>query len=563
VKQNICAVLCVLLGIAVTAGGQQLTPADQAASESALKTIRPEAIRAHMRFLADSLLEGRGTGTPGQEIAAHYVATQLEGLGLKPAGVNGSWFQPVPLRKISRVPGSSSFAVLRDGNTQMLREGEDYANGGNAVHPDAEVQAPVVFAGFGITAPELKYDDYAGADVRGKIVMVLWGAPAKFPSTQRAYFADGVVKARNAVAHGAVGMLSLLMPEEQKRYAWKWIVPQVQSAGMRWLDEKGVPSDSFPELRGGGLLNQSGAEALFAGAPKSLDQAFAAARAGQPQSFALATTAKMSVRSQHEQVSSPNVIGLLLGSDPKLQDEYVVYTAHTDHLGICPPAGGDNICHGALDNASGTAALLEVAHAFARLPQAPRRSILFVFVTGEEKGLLGSDYFAQHPTVPKDRLAANVNIDGAPGLLYPLKDVVPLGAEHSTLNADVEQAARRMQLEISPDPTPEEVYFIRSDQYSFVKQGVPAVNVTEGLKTADPKLNGAEIMKTWNTTIYHTPKDNMDQPLNFDSAAVSTRLNFLIGYEVAQQANRPEWNANDFFGLKFAKSRGNSATAGK
>jgi hypothetical protein len=563
VRRTVWAVFAFILGIALTASGQQLAPADRSASESAMKTIRPQAIRAHMRFLADSLLQGRGTGTAGQEIAAHYVATQLEGLGLQPAGVNGTWFQPVPLRKISRVPGSSSFAVLHDGQTQMLREGEDYASGGNAVHPEAEVQAPVVFAGFGITAPELKYDDYAAADVHGKIVVVLWGAPAKFPSTQRAYFADGVVKARNAVAHGAVGMLSLLMPEEQKRYAWKWIVPQIQSPGMRWLDEQGIPSDSFPALRGGGLLNQSGAEALFAGAPKTLEQAFAAARAGEPQSFALATQARISVRSRHEQVSSPNVIGVLRGSDAKLQKEYVVYTAHTDHLGVCPPANGDNICHGALDNASGTAALLEVAHAFASLPQAPRRSILFVFVTGEEKGLLGSDYFAQHPTVPKSDLAANVNIDGAPGLLFPLKDVVALGAEHSSLNADVEEAAQRMQLEISPDPMPEEVYFIRSDQYSFVKQGVPAVDVTEGLKSADPKLNGAEIMKTWNTTVYHTPKDNMDQPMNFDSATVSTRLNFLIGYEVAQQASRPQWNTNDFFGLKFAKSGGSSAAAGK
>ncbi|HZR33678.1 MAG TPA: M28 family metallopeptidase [Terriglobales bacterium] len=546
-----------------SAAAQQLSRADQRTADAAMNSIRPDAIRAHMRFLSDSLLEGRGTGTRGHQIAAQYVATELEAIGVKPAGVNGTWFQSVPLRKITLATEQTSYEFVRDGKAQALREGEEFATSGDAVYTDTNVDAAVVFVGFGVTAPDQHYDDYAGVDVHGKLVAILYGAPARFPSTERAYYSDGVVKSRNAVAHGAIGVLAMMTPEDQKRYAWKWIVPQIRQGDMRWLDVKGVPADSFPELHAGGLLSQSGTDMLFAGAPKTFAQACADANASKSQAFPLAVTAKIHTVSRHERITAPNVIGVLRGSDPKLRDQYVVYTAHTDHLGICDPVEGDNVCHGALDNASGTAALLEIAHAFTTLPQPPRRSILFVFVTGEEMGLLGSDYYAHFPTVPAEQLAANVNIDGAPGLLFPLKDVVALGAEHSTLGGDVEVAARRMNLEISPDPMPEEVYFIRSDQYSFVRQGVPAVNITEGLKAADPKLDGAAIMKKWNTTIYHTPKDNMDQPLNFDSAAKSTRLNFLVGYEVAQQAQRPAWNVGDFFGAKFAKSRSSAAGGGQ
>jgi Zn-dependent M28 family amino/carboxypeptidase len=521
--------------------------------------MRPEAIRAHMNFLSDDLLEGRGTGTRGYLIAAHYIASELEAMGLKPAGIQGEWFQPVKFRSTVLVPGQSSFSILRNGQEVPLKNGEDYATSGNPTSADVSVEAPLLFVGYGVTAPERKYDDYAGVDAHGKIVVALHGAPASFPSTERAYFADGITKARNAVAHGAVGMISMLLPEDQKRYAWAWIVPQIQAGGLRWLDDKGDPHDVFPELRGGALISQHTAEVLFAGAPKTLDQAYAAASASRPQAFPLADSARIHTVSRQTTVESPNIVGVLPGSDPRLGHEYVVYTAHVDHLGHCPAVNGDEICHGAYDNASGVAALLEVARAFASLPRAPRRSVLFVFVAGEEKGLLGSDYFANNPTVPRSDIVANVNIDGAPGLLYPLKDVVALGAEHSSLQQDVELAARRVGYQLSPDPMPEEVFFIRSDQYSFVRQGIPAVDITDGLQSSDPKLSGAEIMKRWMTSIYHTPKDNMQQPFDFDSAARGDRLNFLIGYEVAEQSSRPAWNANDFFAEKFA---GKSAAGG-
>jgi len=532
--------------------------ADRAAVDVATKTIRPEQIRAHIRFLADSLLTGRAPGTPGYDISARYVATELEGMGLRP-GASGSWFQTVPLEKAVTDAATSSLALIVDGREQKLADAKDYIlstwfasrAGKDSAKVQSDVSAPVVFVGFGVTAPDQKYDDYAGVDAKGKIVAEIYGAPATFPSTERAYYSDGVVKARNAVAHGAVGTISIVLPEDWKRYAWDWLVPQIQMGEMHWLDKSGAPHDFFPELRGNVLLSQKGAETLFAGAPKTLDEVFAAAKAGKPQGFALPVSAHIHTVAANSVIQSPNIVAELKGSDPSLRDQYVVYTAHVDHLGICPPVEGDNVCHGAMDNASGTSSLLEIARAYASLPEPPRRSLLFVFVTGEEMGLLGSDYFAHFPSVPLKSIVANVNIDGAPGLYYPMKDVVALGAEHSSMGNEVTAAAQQIGYELTPDPMPEEVMFIRSDQYSFVLQGVPAVDVTDGIKATDPKVNGLEVIKKWLTTRYHTPLDNMDQPMDFDSAAKGAVMNFLVGYEVAEHSGIPAWNQGDFFGTTF------------
>jgi hypothetical protein len=542
----LCFALVNCLGI--WACTQRSSPAPE---QSAMNSIRPEAIRAHMRFLSDSLLQGRGTGTPGYQIAASYVATQLEAAGLRPAGVNGTWYQTVPLRKSVLDDGKSSVVLVTKSGAHTLVPLKDYVQFGDLIKPDNSVEAPVVFVGFGVTAKENDYDDYAGADAKGKIVVVIDGAPAKFPSTVRAYYSDNVVKQRNAVAHGAVGFMDLMLPEDQKRNPWEWIVPQVQMGNMEWLEKNGSPHNIFPELRGWALLNQSGAEKLFAGAGKTLAQIFDAAKAGQPQSLALPVTARIHSISSHTSADSPNIIGQIQGSDPALRTQYVVYTAHVDHLGICPPVNGDNVCHGALDNASGDASLLEIARVFASLPQAPRRSILFVFVTGEEMGLLGSDYFANFPTVPRSAIAANLNIDGAPGLFYPMKDLIVLGIEHSSLEQQVQSSAKQIGYTLSPDPMPEENFFIRSDQYSFVQQGIPAVNITDGIQSSDPKVDGMKQLKEWMVTKYHTPLDNMDQTLDYDSGAKAAGVNFLVGYEVAQQDAAPTWDKGDFFGERF------------
>src|SRR5579863_981924 len=526
------------------------------APQAAMNAIRPEAIRAHMRFLSDSLLQGRAPGTQGYEIAARYVAAQLEAAGLHPGGANGSWYQTVPLRKSVLDDGKSSLVLLTTGHQdksgeQTLVSLKDYVLLGDLNRIDTSIEAPVMFVGFGVTAKERDYDDYAGADAKGKIVVVLSGAPSKFPSTVRAYYSDFVLKGRNAVEHGAVGFMSMQLPEDQKRFAWEWLVPQIQMGNTEWLEKDGRPHNGFPELRCSPVLSQSGAEKLFAGAGKTLEQLFANARAGQPQSLLLPVTARVHSINSHTSTDSPNIVGELPGSDPALRNQYVVYTAHVDHLGICPPVNGDNVCHGALDNASGTASLLEIARAFASMPKAPRRSILFVFVTGEEMGLLGSDYFAYFPTVPRSAIAADINIDGAPGLFYAMKDLIVLGMEHSSLEQQVQSAAKRIGYSLSPDPMPEENFFIRSDQYSFVQQGGPAVDITDGMQSIDPKIDGMKLQKEWMVTKYHTPLDNMDQALDYESAANVAGVNFLVGYDVAQQDAVPTWNQGDFFGEKF------------
>jgi hypothetical protein len=546
------------LGICAWAQGSPSGP-----EQAAMNAIRPQAIRAHMRFLSDSLLQGRAPGTPGYQIAARYVAAQLEAAGLHPAGTNGTWYQTVPLRKSVTDDGKSSMVLVTKSGEQTLVSLKDYVLYGDLNRADTSVEAPVVFVGFGVTATERGYDDYAGADVKGKIVAVLDGAPAKFPSTVRAYYSDYNVKAKNAVAHGAVGWMGLELPEDQKRNPWDWNMPQVQMGIMEWLEKNGNPHNAFPEFRSGVVLNQSGTEKLFAGASKTLDQLFDTARAGQPQWLALPVTARIHTISSHTSADSPNIIGEVVGSDPALRNQYVVYTAHVDHLGICPPKNGDNVCHGALDNASGVASQLEIARAFASLPKAPRRSILFVFVTGEEMGLLGSDYFATFPTVPRSALAANINIDGAPGLYYPMKDLIVLGIEHSSLEQQVQSAAKQIGYSLSPDPMPEENFFIRSDQYSFVQQGIPAVDITDGTQSSDPKVDGMKVLKDWLVTIYHTPLDNMDQALDYDSGAKAAGVNFLVGYDVAQQDAAPTWDKGDFFGERFGPRHTGEGSAAK
>ena len=549
-----------LLAFAPSAIAQQV-PAQDRDAIAATVTIRPDAIRAHIRFLSDSLLEGRAPDSRGYQIAARYVAAELEGMGLRPAGVSGTWFQPVPLRKAILDTSKSSMAVLADSPgsrpaDQAFVDGRDYVLTGDVNHAEYTLEGPVVFVGFGVTAPEENYDDYAGLDVHGKIVLTLNGAPPSFQSTVRAFYSDDVEKSKNALAHGATAMINTLLPEDWKRWPWDWDVPQFRMGSTNWLDKTGAPYNAFGILA---QLNKSGAEMLFAGAPRSLEECFAAARSGRHHSFPLPWRVRIHTVSAHTAYQSPNIIGMLMGSDPALRDQYVVYTAHVDHLGLCPPIDGDSVCHGSLDNASGVATLLEIARAYTSLKQPPRRSVLFVFVTGEEMGLLGSDYFVHAPTVPLRQIVANINIDGAPGLLFSMKDVVAMGAEHSSIDKAVLLASREVGYTLSPDPMPEEVGFIRSDQYSFVQQGVPALNLSDGVAAVDPSVDGLALEKKWLVTRYHTPLDNIDQPLDYESGAKAAGVNFLVGYELAQWDHSPQWNRGNFFGTRFGHRHAESA----
>jgi hypothetical protein len=349
-------------------------------------------------------------------------------------------------------------------------------------------------------------------------------------------------------------MILLDSPALEHLYPFNDRVKDLAFPDMRWLNAQGQPNDYFPELRGAAILSMEATSRMFEGSGKSAEEIYAAAKEAKPSPLTLPVIVKIKLISKLEDIHSPNVVARLQGSDPKLRDEHVVYTAHLDHLGIGEPVKGDKIYNGALDNASGSACLLEIARAYGQMKPHPRRSILFVSVTGEEEGLLGSDYFAHYPTVAKDSLVANINMDGA-ALLWPIEDVIARGGEHSTLAAAVHEAAARLKIDVSPDPHPEQVLFIRSDQYSFVKQGIPSVFPHPGIKSSNPKITPDEIRATWLATIYHKPQDDMSQPFDFESGAKFARYNFLLGYVVAQQNERPEWNPSDFFGELYGKKR--------
>jgi hypothetical protein len=525
--------------------------ADEA--EAALKSIKPDAIRADMRFLADDLLEGRGTASRGHEIAARYVASQLEGMGLKPAGENGSYFQEVPIRSLTVDEAGSSATLSFKSSTVKLIAREDYLLVGDPGRRQVDVEAPVVFAGYGITAPSQGYDDYKHIDAKGKIVAVLFGAP-NFPTAVKAHYSASWLKRQNAAAHGAVGYLLIYDPALENIYPFKMQVRDIALPKRNWLDRDGHPNQYYPALKVVGVLSAAGAQQLFAGSGHTLEQVYAAAKKHKPPAFALAQTAHFHTSTVWSDAKSPNVVARLEGSDPALFAQYVVYSAHLDHLGISTPVDGDAIYNGALDNASGVAVLLEVARAFSGMPVKPKRSLLFLAVTGEEAGLLGSDYFASNPTVPKASMIADINMD-EDVMLWPLEDVVALGAEHSTLGGVVERATQRLHLVSSPDPQPEQVDFIRSDQYSFVRQGIPAFSLSAGFKSEDPAIQPAKIMEDWDHRIYHHPQDDMQQPgLNFGAAALYAQTAFLCGLITANDANAPSWNPGDFFGIAFAPS---------
>jgi hypothetical protein len=559
--------LCLLLlpGILVIACGGGDTSSEPAAVptevavqsdatlDTGLSAIAAEGIQEHLRFLADDARKGRMTGSPEYDEAAAYVAEQFAAMGLAPGGEDGGWFQAVPLLSRKLDEDSATLIFHQDGEPNAQRFKEDFVMGGDYVRPKTEVTAEVVFAGFGVHAPELGYSDYDDIDVEGKIVALFGGAPATFPHNERAYYSSSLAKSEEAVRRGAIGLISLRSRVDQQRYSWKRITQfATGQPGMTWINLSGRAANYFPELQGGAIVNVPSAEDLFSRSPISFEDALDAADAGRPLSTPLGVEATLARETQHESISSPNVIGILRGSDPELADEYVVFTAHLDHVGVGEAVNGDTIYNGMYDNAMGSSILIETARAFVSMPEAPKRSIIFIALTGEERGLIGSDYFAHYPTVPSDSMVANVNLD-MPLFLYPLADMIAFGAEHSSLGPVVEEAIAEEGFALLPDPMPQETIFIRSDQYSFVRQGVPAVFLVAGYTSSDPAINGRALWQGFLQKHYHQPDDDLDQPVDWPSAERFTRANVRIGYSIAQEPARPTWNEGDFFGEKFAR----------
>lgn len=534
------------------------TPADAAGRahgtvDAGLDAIDAARIREHVEFLADDALLGRMTGTAEYDEAANYVAQQFEAIGLEPGGEDGDWFQPVPMLARRIDVDSATVVYHRDDVEQAQRWKEDFVMGGDKVRPETEIRAEVVFVGFGVDAPELGYSDYDGIDVEGKIIARFGGAPATFPHNERAYYSSGIVKAREAVERGAVGVISLRSRTDQQRYTWKRVSENAGvRPGMTWMNLSGQAADFLPELQGGALLNEPPAEELFSRSPITYEQALDAADEARPLSTPLGIEVTLARKTGHETITSPNVIGILPGSDPELADEYVVYTAHLDHIGLGVPIDGDTIYNGMYDNAMGSSILIETARAFAAMPEPPKRSILFIALTAEERGLVGSDYYVNYPTVPGNAIVANINLD-MPLMLFPLSDIIAFGAEHSSLGDVIDEVIGEEGFTLTPDPMPEEVIFIRSDQYSFVKKGVPSVFLVPGFTAADPDIEGNKLWREFLATHYHQPSDDLSRPVDWPSAERFARANVRIGYTVAEGRERPAWNEGDFFGEKFGK----------
>ena len=490
------------------------------------------------------------------------MAQRFKALGLEPAGEDGGFFQTVPLLKAVRQEAGAVLVVERNGRRIDLRFRDQFLPTLNYNAPVHALKAETVFVGQGVHAPELGHDDFAGLDVTGRIVVLFSGAPTRFDHDQRAFYSSSREKLRSLSERGAIGAVFVNRPEDEAETPWARSAENWQRAGMRLRGADGKAIDSFPQLRAMATVSAAAADLIFADAPQSAAALFQATNAGTLKGFALPGTLSLAGRTRVELLSSRNVVARLPGDDPSLAAEHVVYTAHLDHLGIGAPvpdsedadAAKDAIYNGALDNALGVSIMLESARMLQQAKPAPRRSMLFVAVTAEEKGLLGAEWFARQPTVAADGLVANINLD-MPVLLAPSTDVVPIGVEHSSLKAPLETAASELGVTLSPDPFPEDVVFVRSDQYPFIRAGVPAVYLIGGMISADDKRHPKLAMRKFMREHYHQPSDEASLPIAYGDAVRLARLNARIGQLVGEAAQRPAWNPGDFFGDRFAKPK--------
>jgi hypothetical protein len=541
--------LC-LAALFLAACGQDAPDPAHVDENTAIDTITRLALQQHLAYLADDAREGRLAGQPGYDEAAQYVADQFAAMGVA-AGADDGYFQHVPLISYRIDEESTTLIAHRDGEDTELQYKEHYVMGGDMVREEAMVRAEVVYVGFGVHAPEVGYSDYDGIDVAGKIVALFGNAPSTLPSEERAFYSSGRTKTEEAVRRGAIGVILLRSRRIDEFYPWERVKAQAGTRpGMAWVTLTGDPADYYPEILGGAAISTEVAQQLFEGTPISFEEARDATESSQPASVPLGFEVTLGRNTSHEVITSPNVVGIVPGTDPELKNEYIVYTAHLDHNGVGTPVDGDAIYNGMYDNAMGSSLLVETARAFANSPA--RRSIVFIALTAEERGLLGSDYYAHYPTVPSDAIIANINLD-MPLFLYPVADIIAFGAEHSSLRGTVAEAIVAEGFTLTPDPMPEENLFRRSDQYSFVRRGVPAVYLKPGFTSTDPSIDGKAVENEHRKHHYHMPSDDLARPVDWDSAVRFARANARIGYAIASEEARPTWNEGDFFGEKFGR----------
>jgi Zn-dependent M28 family amino/carboxypeptidase len=519
--------------------------------------LNEDAIRARIKFLSSDLLEGRGTGARGGEIAAGYIAAQMEALGLKGAGANGSFLQPVSLVGVKADPSTKLNISGRNGK-ESFKFADDYVAFTGAQTEEVDVDADLVFVGYGINAPEQRWNDYKGepADYRGKILVMLVNDPPAtneepnlFGGRALTYYGRWTYKYEEGARRGAAGVI-LLHTDQSAGYPWG----VVRTSNGSWrFDTARTAGDETPFLKFRSWVTDDAARKIMKLAGQNLDDLRTKAAARDFKPVALNLKGKLNLKSEVKRVAAPNVAGILPGSDPKLRDEYVVYSAHWDHLGIgAPDSTGDTIYNGALDNATGVASVLAIAEALAKLPpaQRPRRSSLFLFPTAEEQGLIGADWYSKHPLVPLEKTAANVNLDSM-NVLGRTHDFVPLGAERSSLQAVVEAVARERGMRVSLDARPEQGSFYRSDHFPFARVGVPSISLKEGNDyVGHTKEWGEEQFKAYNTAHYHQPSDEFNDSWDFSGLIQETQLALAIGTRIANDPVMPKFNPNDEFARK-------------
>jgi Zn-dependent M28 family amino/carboxypeptidase len=517
---------------------------------AAMRTIDPERIRAHVRFLADDLLEGRGTGTRGGDIAARYIAAQFASDGLKPAGDNGTYLQEVDFTGVQTLQATTASLEATHGAASQvpaleLKLGEDYVVGNQTQTGSVDVDAPVVFVGYGIEAPEYRWNDFKGIDVKGKVVLVIVNEPPSkdpkfFKADALTYYGRWMYKFEEAARKGAVGAL-IIHRTDLASYGWN----VVRSS---WSNEQVyLANDREPKLKAAAWIQLDVARQLFAESGLQLDDMIASAGTRGFQARELPVRFRAHIVSSVRQFKSFNVLGLLPGADGAAAAQAVVYTAHYDHLGINPAMSGDNIYNGAVDNGTGCGMLLELAHAYGTLTAPPPHSVLFVSVTAEEKGLLGSKYLGNHLPIPAARIALGLNFDAIPPIGMP-EAVSVTGAERTTFYPVVEKTAQAFGFEIEPDAEPGAGHYYRSDHFSLARVGVPAFSINTALKFAGhtPEWGKAQ-RDEYTAKRYHQPSDEYTPDMDFSSNAALAKFGFALGWQALTAKDTVSWLPGDEF----------------
>ncbi len=536
-----------LLALALPAGlAAQTSPTvGNTAVERATQTINRHAIEGPIRFLADDLLEGRGPASRGDSLTQLYLASTLQTLGYEPGGENGTYFQSFDIVGMdSTVPDTWGFS--KGGQSVSLKKWDEFI-AASGVQKDQSVlkDAELVFVGYGIQAPEYQWDDFKGMNLKGKILVMLnndpdWD-PKLFEGNRRLYYGRWTYKYESAARQGAAGAI-IIHTTPSAGYGWQVIQTS-------WTGEQfELPAENEPRLQVAAWTTEDAARQLAKLGGQDLDALIKQARSRDFKPVPLGVTSSLTLQNKISRKKTGNVAGLLRGSDPKLKDEVVIYTAHHDHLGIGEPdKAGDAIYNGALDNAAGSALILAIAKGFAALPEPPKRSILILFVAAEEQGLLGSGYYARHPTFPPGKIAANVNFDGG-NIWGRSEELAFIGLGKSSLDSIVKSLAAKQGRAVVGDQFPDKGFFYRSDQLSFARIGVPAIYFDTGTKFRDrPADWGKETLEAWEAANYHQPSDQLTADWNFDGMIEDAHLGFLAGLEIANAAQLPTWTPGDEF----------------